>query len=1281
MKPSLQILIFGMFILVQSCTGQKPAPIKNSTIPRQTIKVACSEMIFEGQVLSKKNLLNIFECSGWSKKFSSLNLTIKNADQNKIDNVLKVINDSFFISHKKRKAFFELVAQAQLNGELNQLAILLEKSLADHRIMFQLTQALESLSLDPDERAIFMQVLSPSNNENLKTIRAIKNIAKTYEKKKKQINELLSEEDKSNLVVRIGRMFEDLSNKMGPGNWDHLAKIIHNKDSVLQSWAQEGINGDLRVLLDILEEPDFFKDVSFLKKSIDNKIKCTNRANTTDFTVNVGQDLKHKIDALKFDSYESFESVLLHGMSKYLAFQGFCEEKDQQQGLDSFYKILKHAFMAITSHHDYTFLKNIHVIFGDNRFEFLSFLSSNSFGALREILLDLESRGNDTEFVKSLYEVVARLDKSDLEAISGLINDLQYNNSKTGQWFKSWSKLWQGLSAQQKDSFISFIGLLLSEEINTSQVMNFAENIMVSFPEFTPSMENSLRSEDFRKNLRYLIKTFSQENVQSDLTKFLSDEGIFQFVEILTRNSDLKKNAIQAPLMENSLPIMTYVETQDTKLNSKLTRVCFNSLAEAYEQDSSYYNLVNNLPESCLKVLGNVGFVGQIYLWMNASNKYFQDHYQVGDFHSATGVWSPGMLQFIFSSAVQANMILTSENGSKGIKNNLVEIHRVLTHPQLLETFHQFSGVYASVNQAISLESRLKFFFNNHNDEQLNQITSDGFTLIKKAKPYIQINPLFVSCEALRADIGANPCLSRQDLKVGTIQVLRIIKRKNENGKSLGGELIKWIHPQGGIDLPFKKSKKSNHKASIDEAIRFLYDLSSEKTAKEFLYHSDTGAKKVKGTTIDRLEVVIRDIAFINNFYGSYFKNAVAGADQYRQDVIAKENLLKMMQQSGGLFRGLHTFPRETKTKLKNVRNTYWSLVELSDEFDQANGTKQSYGPFIQSLLAAVGESSKLSTQDFNPYQIPKESIVEGHNGQFLTQVTRMSGLRHLSSFVRSHFDSELSELDTNDFKKINKNLIGRHEMSKLQNALQFVLDKYLDADRNQLNLLMSDLIDLAATANPEEQKYLEEIALKSILIFSDLKISNQNLEKIASLFELSIEMWPEIKMIMTKVEGKKELFKLVNKLLDSLIINQEALNRLVGELSNSGLIDLKDLKILLKNESFIERISLFINQLINMNHFETDLNWLETFQAIFSPGDTKWESLKAWFQSALGNSKDKLTVSLLIEFLGEKNVEGYRLKEMMDELFLNHREKLIQFLDESFKSLELNPDQNTSKR
>ena len=1229
-------------------------------------------MKFEGQVLSKENILNIFECTGWAKQYPDLTVAIKEANQTAIDETFKIFNDHFFNSVEQRKVFFETVATAEDRGQLKTLSSLIGRGLSDHKILGQVSKALKNQRMSLTERSDFMKVLSDSNEENLKLIRTLKNLAKAYELHKTKLHSLLTAENKDQLVPKAKNLLGDVAVQMSASNWKQFSEVIYYDESAIQNWAVDGLSGDLRVLLDVIEHPGFYDDANYLHRSLSTGIQCTNRASKKEFNINIGQELKHIIDSLKFDDKDSLERTLVHGLTKFVAFQEFCEEKERQQGIKSFYEVLKHAFNVLPSSHDYIFLKKIHRIYDEDRFGFLGFLSSKTFISLRSLLIELKADGRDTEFVRTLYEFLGELSNEDLKTLSGFLGDLSTPNTKTKIWHSSWSKLWVGLSDSERDDFIRFVGVILSEDLDATHSMVLVEEILTRYPEFSPALSEALTDESYQEKLRYVVDVLAPESVQNDLAGFLSNKGLFEFVSIMTQEFKAPEN-IKPEIRTERVP-NTYVQNPVT-MQSVQTRRCFFELTANYDKDPSYYNLINGLPESCKNVLGKVGFVGQIYLWMNASDAYFRKEFQVYDFHSATGVWAPGMLQFIFSAAVNADMNLMSKNGLKGILPNIDEIHRVVTDLGIMETFHQFSGIYSQIETQIDLDQKLLIFVNSKNDEELNSLTQDGFTLLKDEPSYVDYKIAKTSCSDINSKLGINPCLTETEVEEGTLEILRILRRKNENGNSLVKEIVSWIHPSAGIELPFRKAVKSKHVTSVEEIIHFLYDLSDEKTSKKFSYKTATTTTNVEGTVLDRLEVVIRDISFLNNFYGAYFKNEVAGAQNYRNDVTESEKLLLMLDRSSGVFRTFGGLPKESKYKLKNIRETYSSLVEVANDYPQADGSVRNYGPFTQSLLTTIAASSKLSTQDFNAYRVPSERVVEGHNGVFLSQVVKMSGLRHMSQFVRARFNKDFSALKTEDFKKVNENLIARHELSKIQNALQLMLDKYLDKDQNQINLMVKDLVHFVYTLeDADDRKALEQIMLKSVILLSDERVSTTNIQKLAESMELLIELWPEVSEILGEVSDKKELLELTNSLLDNLLAHPEELNRITKTLLESDVISQNDLRVLLKDATFRKKASAFINQLTTLKDFESTLNWYDTLKAMFST-DMKWESMKTFLADALGEDKHKLTVSLLLNFLGEKQGSDYRLKGIMDELFMNHRPELEQFLRETFKSLELKPD------
>ncbi len=1273
MKSQLYILTLGLLILVQACTGQQPVALKNSTTPKNFVKASCSSMIFEGQILSKKNILNIFDCSGWARQFPDLNTAIKEADQAAVDKVFKPLNDQFFSTQTSRKNLYELVAQAESQGQIETLAKILQRSLSEHKVLAQLDKALNSEQLNLTQRSDLMKVLSHSNAKNLELISSLKNVILAYEQNKSFINILFTDEDKKKLIPRVTSLLNDFSKNMDSQSWNHLAGVLYDGDSPIKDWAEDGLNGDIRILLDVIGSPTFFKDTTYLKNSLTSGVNCINRASKREFHINIAQELKHKIESLKADDKDSFEKLLLHGLTKFLAFQEFCEEKNAKQGINAFYMVLKHAFSVLPSTHDFKFLKRIHHVFGDDRYVFLSFLSSESFSSLRSTLKDLKEGERDAELVKTLYSVLTEISTDDLKVASELLREVSETSSQAQSWHQSWSGIWSGLSNTEKENFVRLIGLFLQDDIQASDALTLLETLLVSFPDLSPAMAIALQDNAYQDSLRYVTTTLAQPEVQGDLSNFLSGRGLFELIEILTREYKAEPKPEREFQREERKPV-TYVQTLQSS-ESLRTRSCFELLTRTYEENSSYYNLVNTLPEECLNVLGDAGFVGRIYLWMNSSQNYFKENFQIDDFHTASGVWAPGMLQFIFSSAVKADFAVMSAKGGKGILANIDEIHGNLTDPRLMESLHQLSLLYGTVNQEISLDNRLLNFFKFTPDSKMNELTRDTFVLLEEKKSVINYEISPTTCKDLSSGLGADPCLTEKAVIDGVTDILRILKRKNENGSSLVKNLLGWIHPEGGVEIPFKRAKIKNHKTSINEVIHFLYDLSDKKTEKNFVFHSPASTQKVAGTVIDRLEVVIRDIGFLNNFYGAFFKNEIAGSIDYRSNVIKSELLLVMLERSGGLFRGFGGLPKESRHKLKNIRATYSSMIELSDSYPQPDGSDRSYGQFIQGLLTTIADSSKLSTQKFNAYRIPNNRIPEGHNGVFLTKTVELSGLRHLSQFVRARLDDKLSALDSESFKLIDSNLIARHDLSKLQDETQNLLDKYLDNDQNQINLMLEESIKfLNSLKDPEDKKVLEEIVIKSVILLSKKEITNQNIQKLASVVEIVIQMWPEISKILSRVENTKNLLKITNQLLDGMISNPEELNRIVTTLLETDLLNVNEIRQLLRNEAFRDQASALINQFSSLQNFETQINWLETIKAVFS-SDMQWESIKTWLDSALGGEPKKLTLSVLLQVLGEKSDGNYRMKMLMDELFINHRPQLEQFLSETFKSLELKPE------
>ena len=1242
--------------MLLSCTAQKPADLKNTTRSTKEINPVCSNLNFEEDLLTKQNVQNLFECTGWDRTYPVLTKKINEMDTKNFNEVSKVFGKSLLSNKEKRKKLLSLVLKNEKNGNLKSFSKLLEKWITESNLMDSLNTIFSKLNFEKSE-SIF-KLISKDSAKNEKIIQALHDISVQYDLYGEEIRNNLNPNELILIKSRLTVLLNDLTQNMTSKDWSYVEYLLYyENESPLRKWMDDGKTNDLNVLLETILAKSFISDVRFLKDSLITGITCSNMANTHSFNVDVAHELGFKIDGLVNHSKETFEDKLIHGFTKFVAFREFCEESQKKQGLEAFLNVIKYAMQVVDSDHDYSFLKTIHQLFGDDKFKILNFLSSNTFTELRDLL----GNQKDDKFIRALYYFLGSVDSESFKDLAQILSGFSNANSDENLWLVSLSEVWKQLNEEEKVSVVSLLSPLFSGELSSADVFSILLDVFEEFPQLSSDLESSLTDSSFQKGLIYLVSELNDIEVQEDLGKLLSEDGLFQFVSIMAGNTEEVKKPQRLEYDKNPI---SYVLTSKSRAQ-RAEKICHAALYESYLNNPSYYSVVNNLPDSCMATISNVGFVGQIYVWMYESNKYFVSRYGVKDFHSGTGVWAPGMLQLIFTAAVGADQNLKNINNESGILKNINVIHKELTNTNILELIHQSSNLFLSVEDDLLVNQRVGKMLNSTRDEELKHLLDNVFKSLSPAKSKINVNASKVSCTDHSDLLGVNPCITTKELKKSLEQVVRIVKRQNRNENSLIKELISWIHPAGGIQLP-----NGRYSTSLKEMIGFLTDLSGDETKKDISYYSDQGVVQIKANTLERLEVVIRDISFLDNFYGAYFKNEVGTAEDYRTHVTKSEKLMIALERGSGLFRGVGSFPQETKTQLKNVRESYTSLIEVSDVYIQDDGTKASYGNFIQSLLAAIQQSSPRRTQSFNAYRNPNPKVVKGHNGVFLTEVVKISGLRHMSNFVKSRIDSKV--LETPEFQSINK-LVGRLDLKTLQNEIQVLLNSYFDADQNQLNLILSDMIDLVESLSDEEQKILEEIIVKTLVLVSADNFNLDNLKNFSAVANSLIKYWPSLREVfLEQKENRKDLMLFINKLLDRLTSSPSEVSAILDFVVQKNIFLASDLSVILSNPENLDYISKLLKAFSEVTKIEFNLNWFDVLRKMINSPEVKLDAFRGFMLEALSGESNKLSLSLLVSELGLKDESGYRFKFLMDELFINHQGKLETFLIETFPSLRL---------
>lgn len=1258
-------LVMTFLVMLVSCTGQSPADLKNKiTSTEDKLSESCYGIKLDGELLTKKNITKIFECGTWKDQYPSFYKAILEIPAEDLDLLLAPYNKHIFYDRTKQAKLLDIFASYAQTKDLEQLGAFLNKALGEYQLLSQLDLVLNKSKLAGIDRSLVLNVFAKDQKKNILAIQSLSHFLDLYHQDKKSWNEIFSHISKESLITRGVTVLDELAALESDQFWISSSAILSSKsDYGFKIWAQESyLKNDSHFLMTTLSENKALADESFnLISILDKGLVCPG------FNIRVEKELITKMTDLADLDRSNYQRSVLDGMSKLIAFKNFCQNPDISDALDTFANITDTIMKAADVERDYKFIQTVQKTFPKgSEFKLLNFLSSDSFRAIQQTFDEIISEGHAISFSRNTFKAISLLENEENDFMSNLVFEVS-KKSAAQSWYKNWAKMWKQLSVEEKTEFVNLLSIAFDSEIDSSKVLKIILSIAREFPDVTTAVSDQFDNSEFYDSLRVQVDILSQEDVRSDLSKFFSNDGLVSFLKVFTRGRETS----YAPKLSRIQPavVITGISSPLERIQS-LTQSCYQKLNEDYRQGRDYYTVVNTLPSVCLDSLGEFGLVGQIYLWMNHLNHKFVS--ETGkEFHSGVGVWNPGMLQFIFSAAVRADVYLGRSQG-QGVKAWLPQIQSDLSNSIVKERVALILDLSKNISDSTKVFDLVLGEISRKEDAAIKKDGATFFRLVdKKASKYIETNSKKVSCKDLNPSLGANPCLSKEEVKKGINDLLRIVKRKNEKNDSVIKSLLGALHPEKGILLPRKKGATEKHVITLEEIIRFSHDLNSKQTEQSFLYHNESGSTKFNGTSIERLEVIIRDISFLDNFYGAYFKNEVAHAENYRDKLESSQKLMNWLQRFSGPFRSFGVFPKETKWLLKNARASYNSLVEVSDEYPQFDGGTKNYANFIQSVLSIASSTSPEKSQDFGAFRKPDVDLVKLHNGAFITQITKLSGLRHLSSWVDSRFGEKYDLiLKSKDFQAVNKNLLKKVSASDLEKAGEYLLDEYFEGKSNNLSLAINEFIDWLYAASPEEIKDFEELAAKVLILLSQEGITTSDVITFAEYLEIAIKNWKNIQSFWPSSVPFSKVISLANLVMDKALTEKTEAASLIHSMSEIlGKVSKED-----RDKMFGENVLISMGNLLTSfaeKDFDAQFPWASALSEMFFSKEAKLVAAKSLLSEMLRSPERELTVADYIQFLTSLEDGRTRYELLVEEFFTNQRGKLEKFLESTFQALQ----------
>lgn len=1257
--------------IVSSCTGQSPAELKNKiSQDEDALSASCYGIKLDQSLLTKSNILKIFECGTWKDQYPDFYQSIVEIPEDSLNKILAPINDKIFYDLAKQKRFLDIVSFHEKQGDLQELGTFLDKALGEYNLLGQLNLVLNTAKFSQINRAQVLNFFSKDSEENKKAIIALSEFSKLYSQETSEWNKIFSPLNKGFVQKKVVGVLDGLANLDSNLFWNSSAKIFDSQnDQGFKNWAREsaGTADASSLLLTLTRHKDLVLDSYNLKKILNEGIICGNRSSNKNFNIKTDLELITKMNDLATLDQTGYQKSILDGMAKLIAFKNFCSTKTADESLDTFSRITNTIMLASDIERDYNFIQGVQKTFPKGEeFALLDLLSNKGFESLHSFLIELEERNLQNSFSAESFKLIEASSDESMDFLANILKSIS-QDTKARSWYLNWSKMWKQLDEKQKLEFVNLLSIAFDQDMQADKAISLLASVVTEFPDLTSTISQQFDDESYYDILKLQVEILSTDKVRSDMRRFFSHEGMISFLRTFIRSRDFDYKGSQ--IFKNSLILQRLVVAPEMKIQS-LERQCYTKLQQDYLNKKDYYTIVNTLPEICLNSLGEFGLVGQIYLWMNKLNKEF-----IGNtgktFHDGIGVWSPGMIQFIFSAAVRADIFWDREH-SLGVKDKLPLIQKDLENPIVKERFQ----LILNLTQDISTKtSALDYFMTEIAMKSDNDLKKEGRTLLswieKDPGSYLKIKSSTLSCKDLNPNIGANPCLSQSEFKKSVIEILEVMKRKNENGQSVITSLLRALHPKIGISLPMGSKKPRKKVFTLDEIIRFAHDLNTPATLKEFIYHNADSKTKFKGTTVERLEVIIRDISFLDNFYGAYFKNELSQAENYKEKLNSSESLMGLLQGLGGPLRTFKSFPKESKWLIKNARQTYSSLGEIAHEYTQPEGGTRNYADFIQGVLTIASSTSPLETQSFSAIRTPKVELVKGHNGIFITKVTQLSGLRHLSSWLDSRMGSRYADiLKSSDFKSVNQNLIAKIDEKDFVNVGEYFFENYLSKTDRRLEMIVGDMIDWTYSATPSEINEAEELISKILILASQNEITSSDIKTIAQYAELAIQNWAMIKSIWPSNVKLSEVIGLANMMMDKILDDKKessaTIHSLVSALSKLPMSERKKLF----DKSIMSKTSILLESFIKKD-LEAQIEWSPLVAKMFLSEEVKFSSVKHLLTEMIKYPDSYLTVKDFILFLNTPQNGKTRYELLVEEVFVTQREKLERFLESTFQALQ----------
>lgn len=966
----------------------------------------------------------------------------------------------------------------------------------------------------------------------------------------------------------------------------------------------------------ILTNPTFIGEIKGLKEAYDSDFNCSIRS-TMDPNELLSFDFKtHLADYVTvirkrdYKAHYDFTSATITGLKMS---SEVCRELESNKYNVNFVKMLSNlaSFMGEKKFYDLvkflttqtTAKGDLDKTFAENLYLF-DLIASEIFNNANNLNSQIIKHTRD--FYPTIFDVIQSLPPESFLDLGQIAQDIliEENESK----FKGVADFWSFFNSEEKNFVFNFVDRHFEGDTQYLLLFEFYTKFLDDLRDVQPVFKEKWMGSDQSEEMSYLsLEDFfyqlAGKETLLDFKKFFGRDQILRVLEVISNGSNINATAKEELAYRRSDMYIARSKTepyrfqvhyspgQDLDYDSRPVIECMQKLSEI---ENGFYQLVRRLPDVCTKITNeNIAF--RVFGWLNTIERTYKDFNPGNNLDSTIlsprGLLSPYMLNTTLGTAKILDTILGDLDSTMPTKNGIAYLmdsartHLIKNQANLLiDKNLTIANRWMSVdpdNNLLHRNALIKSFTREKNFSLTNQVAKNAATLTMLYGDWIKngkwkeanerdlgkYDPQFDCEKVINKFVAPNPCPSKEVVKKHTNEVVKYLATVWEKEQaSPVVHLLKAVKPGEGIDIPLNGKKTKKYRLTLKETMKYLYDT-SDKNLKVNRINTKYVNEKGKTsneilTTLERVEIVIRDVRFDNNYLGVAFLNAVTQAEDYNDEVDTRKGLLEKCLKIPGI-RCARPMSDDDLRMAKNALETFDSLADVNN--GRGLEPKLSYGNFLKTFEQTLVASSAKDAQEVQLLPLKNELLLK-HNGRLLGEMTMMSMWSNTARVIRDRLgrkDGEFEKfINSEKFNRVDRSLLYGFDLPAAGPSAERLLKKVLAIPNGENQNMIGQTVDWVASLNYDQTRLLEDTVARLLLVGSYLgapevvfgvtpkdqsyftRYQNNNLLQIFLALEKIIDHYPTLKNYipadMKMVEALKPLNNALVFFTDSLASSKD---------------------------------------------------------------------------------------------------------------------------------------------